>query len=97
MYVLPSISVTFDPKAFLIKGGLPLTLLKDRTGEFTPPGICCCASLKAAILLFKFIVLLFFISSPYYFKGMPILQILNNLLCMVGNNYIGTGTFQSGK
>src|SRR4051794_18779721 len=47
MYVLPSMSVMWQPSASLMNSGVPPTALNARTGELTPPGMTCRALAKA--------------------------------------------------
>src|SRR5947207_14182916 len=64
MYWFPSISVTAQPSASLMKTGVPPTALNARTGDETPPGISlralanadselaidrCCADLTSSV------------------------------------------------
>jgi hypothetical protein len=68
-------SVIFEPDALAMNGGLPPTLPNDRTGEFTPPGICFCASRKAVMLLLKFILSCFFI---LFFESSQFRNVISN-------------------
>ena len=48
MYSLPSTSKMCEPSPRAMKGGLPPTLRKARTGELTPPGMISCALRKSS-------------------------------------------------
>src|SRR3954470_6960799 len=48
MYLLPSMSVIWQPSASLMNRGVPPTALNARTGELTPPGISLRALANAA-------------------------------------------------